>query len=130
MCIARTIVHDEGGCDIENHGRRVSDREHRIGSSASFNPHYLRRAFRRTLTAQDIDDLFAIGTLVLERDSQTYDYDAFLLSGIWRFPPTGQSTVETDRADFAKAFDRSGRGVSKVLETVERGFIKIFGVTD
>ncbi len=93
-------------------------------------PDYFRRAFRRTLTMKEIDAFFGITTSMLERHSQSYNHDAYLLSGIWRFALTGESIIETDKADFARTFDRSGRGVSKVLEAIERDFFNFFEVRD
>jgi len=93
-------------------------------------PDFHRRAFRQTLTMEEIDDFFGISSSMLERESQSYNHDAYLLSGIWRFALTEKSMVETDRADFARTFDRSGRGVSKLLEVVERDFFSVFEVRD
>ena len=93
-------------------------------------PDFYRRALRRKLSIDEIDGFFGIVAPMLERDSQTYSHDAYLLSGIWRFALTGKSLVDTDKSDFARTFDRSGRGVSKLLENIERDFFSAFEVRD
>ncbi len=91
-------------------------------------PEFFRRALNKTLTILEIKNFFGFKAEVLVNSSESYNHDAYILTGVWMHALTGESADLADQQSFAKLFSNYGRDTSKVLQNIERTYFSQFEV--
>ncbi len=92
-------------------------------------PDFFARALRRSLTVSEIEAFFGINPAMLDRQSDAYHHDAYLLRGLWQLILTGVVDVEEDKPNFLRSFNFHGR-IAHVLEILERDYFGLFEISE
>jgi hypothetical protein len=92
-------------------------------------PEFFSRAMKRSLTVPEIEAFFGITQALLNRQTESYSHDAYLLPGLWQLILTGSVDVEKDKLHFARSFNSHGR-TAQVMEILERDYFGLFEISE